>query len=90
MLNKNESMLLRFEMFFLFVDLKVILLVVMLAKFYKETLLLAEIVNPKQKMFVSDVLVEIWNKAGDGMWYWIIGAVLGDIVIKSFLRHFRE
>ncbi|MCK6597220.1 MAG: hypothetical protein L6Q37_02555 [Bdellovibrionaceae bacterium] len=90
MINKNESMLLRFEMFFLFVDLKVVLLIVMLARFYKETVLLADVVNPKQKMFVTDVLIEIWNKTGHGVWLWIIGAVLGDIVLKSILRRLRE
>lgn len=90
MLNKNESMLLKFEMFFLFVDLKVILLIVMLARFYKETVLLADVVNQKQKMFVTDVLINIWQTTGHGMWLWIVGAVLGDIVIKSLLRHLRE
>ena len=90
MLNKNESMLLKFEMFFLFVDLKVILLIVMLTRFYKETVLLADVINQKQKMLVTDVLVEIWHKAGSGMWLWIIGVVIGDIVIKSLLRNFRE
>lgn len=90
MLNKNESMLLRFEMFFVFVDLKVILLIVMLTRFYQQTVLLADVVNPKQRAAVVDVLVEIWHKAGSGMWLWIIGAVIGDIVIKSILRRLRE
>lgn len=83
-------MLLKFEMLFLFVDLKVILLIVMLTRFYKETVLLADVINQKQKMLVTDVLVEIWHKTGSGMWPWIIGAVLGDIVVKSLLRNFRE
>lgn len=90
MLNKNESMLLKFEMFFLFVDLKVILLIVMLARFYQQTVLLADVVNPKHKMLVTDVLIDIWHKAGDGMWLWIVGAVVGDIVLKSILRRLRE
>ncbi len=90
MLNKNESMLLKFEMFFLFVDLKVILLIVMLARFYQQTVLLADVVNPKHKMLVTDVLIDIWQTTGHGMWLWIVGAVLGDLLIKSLLRHFRE
>lgn len=90
MMNKEQSIRVRFEAFFVFVDLKVILLIVMLAKFYKETVLLADVVNQKQRMLVVDLLHGVWEHAGSGLWLWIIGAVIGDIFIKSILRRFHD
>lgn len=89
-MNKEDSVWIKFEMFFLFLDLKVILLIVMLFNFYKETVLLADVLSPKYKEVVIDVLHTTWTSAGAGYWLWIIGAVLGDIFIKSILRKFND
>lgn len=90
MLNKQESIKLKFELIFMFVDLKVALLIVMLTRFYKETVLLINVVDPKQKVLIADVLIHVWQKAGHGMWLWILGAILGDIFIKAILRHLHD
>lgn len=90
MLNKQESIKLKFELIFMFVDLKVALLIVMLARLYKETILLISVVDPKQKVLIADVLNHVWQKAGHDMLLWIFGAILGDIFIKAILRHLHD
>jgi hypothetical protein len=90
MMNKENSLWIKFELLFLFVDLKVILLIVMLFNFYKETVLLADVAKPHLKMAVTDILYGTWERAGSGYWLWIIGAMLGDIVVKSILRKLNE
>ncbi len=89
-MNKEDSIWIRFEMFFLFVDLKVILLIVMLFNFYKETVLLADVANTKQKMLVTELLYGTWERAGTGYWYWIIGAIVGDLFIKKIFRGLND
>jgi hypothetical protein len=86
MMNKEDSLWVKFELFFVFLDLKVILLIVMLFDFYKETVLLADVAKPHLKMLVTELLFATWERAGSGYWLWIIGAVLGDIMIKGILR----
>ncbi len=89
-MNKETSLWIKFEVFFIFVDLKVILLTVMLCNFYKETVLLADVAIPHQKMLVTDLLYGTWAKAGAGYWLWIIGAAFGDIIIKRILGRLNE
>jgi hypothetical protein len=89
-MNKEDSLWIRFEMFFIFVDLKVILLIVMLFNFYKETVLLADVVSAKRKELVVDVLVTTWQSAGSGYWKWIIIAAIGDIFLKKILRGLHD
>jgi hypothetical protein len=89
-MNKEDSLWIRFEMFFLFVDLKVILLIVMLFNFYKETVLLADVVSVKRKELVVDVLQATWQSAGSGYWKWILIAVIGDIFLKKILRGLND
>lgn len=90
MMDKESSLWLKFEFFFVFLDLKVILLIVMLFNFHKETVLLADVAKSHQKMLVTDLLYGTWDRAGSGYWLWIIGAVLGDIFIKSILRRLHD
>lgn len=89
-MNKEMSLWLKFEMFFIFVDLKVVLLIIMLFNFYKETVLLADAANPQKKMLVTNLLYDTWQRAGDGYWKWIIMAALGDIVLKRILSKLNE
>lgn len=89
-MNKEDSVWIKFEMFFLFVDLKVILLIVMLFNFYKETVLLADVASAKQKILVTELLYGTWERAGSGYWLWIIGAVVGDIFLKKILRALND
>ncbi len=90
MMNKRESLWLKFEMLFLFVDLKVILLILMLFNFYKETVLLADVADHHQKMLAVDVLYGTWQRAGSGYAKWIVLAVIGDIFIKRILKALNE
>jgi len=89
-MNKEDSLWLKFEVFFLFVDLKVILLIIMLFNFYKETVLLADVVKPNLKMLVTEVLYDTWERAGVGYAKWILFAALGDIILKKLLRRLNE
>lgn len=89
-MNKENSLWLRFQVFFLFVDLKVILLIVMLFNFYKETALLAEIVGQKQKESIAHVLNVTWQNAGSGFVKWIIAAIVFDIVLKKILESMND
>ena len=52
MMNKRNELWIKFEVFFLFVDFKVILLIVMLANFYKETVFMIDFVDPKDRKSV--------------------------------------
>ena len=90
MMDKENSLWLKFELVFIFLDLKVILLTVMLFNFYKETILLADVARPHQQMLVTDLLYGTWARAGSGYWLFIIGAVFGDIIIKRILRRLNE
>lgn len=90
MMSKENNLWLKFEVFFVFLDLKVILLIVMLFNFYKETVLLADVVKPQQKMIVTDLLYGTWQRAGSGYWLYIIAAIAGDILIKKILRSLNE
>lgn len=87
---KERSLWLKFEMVFLFMDVKVILLTVMLFNFYKETVLLADVANPKVKILATELLYGTWQRAGAGYWKWIIFAVIADIFVKRILRSFNE
>lgn len=89
-MNKEDSLWLKFEAVFVFVDLKVVLLIIMIFNFYKETVLLADVIDPHKKALVVDVLYRTWEQTGSGYWKWIIAAVLGDIVVKSILRKLNE
>lgn len=89
-MNKENSLWLKFEMIFVFIDLKVILLITMLANFYKEIVLLADIAKPNQKVIASDLLYSVWQQAGSGYWKWIIATVIGDILVKRILRKLNE
>lgn len=89
-MNKEDSLWIKFEIFFLFVDMKVILLIIMLFDFYKETVLLADVANQKQKMLAVDVLYGTWERAGSGYWKWILIAAIGDIFIKKILRALND
>ncbi len=90
MMDKENSLWIKFELFFVFLDLKVVLLIVMLFNFYKETVLLADVVNAHQKMLVTELLNGTWARAGSGYWLWIIGAVFGDMIIKRILGRLNE
>lgn len=89
-MNKENGLWLRFETFFLFMDLKVILLIFMLFRFYKETVLLADVAKTNLKMNVVELLNLTWQSAGEGMWKWIIAAIIGDIFIKKMLNSINE
>lgn len=89
-MNKENSLWLKFELFFLFVDLKVILLIMMLFNFYKETVLLADVAKPNLKMRAAELLYDTWERAGVGYAKWIFFAAIGDIVLKKLLRKLNE
>ena len=89
-MNKQTSLLLKFEAIFIFVDLKVILLIVMLFNFYKETVLLADIVKPNERMKIVDLLLGTWERAGAGYWKWIMIAMLADVILKRMLQKLNE
>ncbi len=89
-MNKKDRIDYIFEFLFLFTDLKFILLIVMLFCFYKETVLLADVIDPSYKNASARALIGAWERAGLGFWKWIALASLGDIVVKKFIRSFNE
>ena len=89
-MNKETSLWLKFEMFLVFIDLKVVLLIIMLFNFYKETVLLADVVKPGQRMLVTDLLYGTWQRAGSGYAKWIFLAAIGDIFLKRILGKLNE
>jgi len=89
-MNKESSLWIKFEMLFLIVDLKVILLIIMLFNFYKETVLLADVAKPNLKMPAGELLYDTWARAGAGYWKWILLAAIGDIFLKKILRRLNE
>lgn len=89
-MNKENSLWLKFEMVFFFVDLKVILLIIMLFNIYKETVLLADVVDAHKKMLATDLLYGTWQRAGSGYAKWIFLAAIGDIFLKKILRKLNE
>lgn len=90
MMNKRNELWIKFEVFFLFVDFKVILLIVMLANVYKETVFMIDFVDPKKKVVAAQLMQQVWNEAGSGYWMWIVGAILGDLMMKRFLRMLHD
>lgn len=89
-MTKENSLWLKFELIFFFVDLKVVLLIIMLFNFYKETVLLADVADAKQKMLVTDLLYGTWQRAGSGYVKWIFIAAIADIILKKIFQRLNE
>lgn len=87
-MNKKDKADFTFETLFMFLDLKVIFLIVMLCLFYKETVLLADVLGNKK--MEARILLSVWERAGQGLWVWVVAVVFGDIFIKQFLRKLHE
>ncbi len=83
---KENSLAMKFDLLFVFVDLKVLFIIFLMAKLYKETVMLSDLYAPKDRQPVINILNHVWQSVGSGMWLLLFGAIIGDIILKRVLR----
>lgn len=88
-MNKQNSVLMKLDFAFMFLDCKVLLLIIFMVDFYRQTAWRADLLVPK-KVLYSDTLIWAWAEIGSPYVMWIPIAIIADIALKRLLKGLFE
>jgi hypothetical protein len=84
-MNKNNSLLLKLDFALMFLDCKVILLIMFMVDFYRQTAWRADLLVPKRVLY-ADTLRWAWEEIGSPYVKWIVLAIIADIILKRIIK----
>ncbi len=84
-MKESKTIALRLQMTLIFIDLKVLLLLIFMGDFYRKTALGAEVLNGKRVLF-NEALRYCWEDIGSPYLKWIPLAIIGDFILKIILE----